>query len=264
MFPSLSLTKQHVQSSYAGIRPLIAEEGKDPSEISRKDEIFISTSGLISITGGKLTGYRKMAENVVDVVAKQFKREDGILYSSSQTKYLSIAGGEVGGSKNFESFQRGMINKGLAYGLSEKDTTSLVKRYGTNIEKIFVLYDESRNEAVEENIDLLVLAELKYGIQHECVYKPIDFFIRRTGALFFNIDLLVLAELKYGIQHEFVYKPIDFFIRRTGALFFNIDWVYKHKHDVIRYMKKYLRWTEKQMKQYIDELDTCIKEATLA
>lgn len=229
MFPSLSLTKQHVQSSYAGIRPLIAEEGKDPSEISRKDEIFISTSGLISITGGKLTGYRKMAENVVDVVAKQFKREDGILYSSSQTKYLSIAGGEVGGSKNFESFQRGMINKGLAYGLSEKDTTSLVKRYGTNIEKIFVLYDESRNEAVEENIDLLVLAELKYGIQHECVYKPVDFFIRRTGALFFNID-----------------------------------WVYKHKHDVIRYMKKYLRWTEKQMKQYIDELDTCIKEATLA
>src|SRR5699024_5924070 len=42
MFPSLNITVDDVESSWAGLRPLIGEEGKDPSEISRKDEIFES------------------------------------------------------------------------------------------------------------------------------------------------------------------------------------------------------------------------------
>jgi glycerol-3-phosphate dehydrogenase len=53
------------------IEPLIHEEGKSASELSRKDEIFESDSGLISIAGGKLTGYRKMAERVVGLVIKR-------------------------------------------------------------------------------------------------------------------------------------------------------------------------------------------------
>src|SRR5699024_8219154 len=59
MFSDVNLKAEDVESSWAGVRPLVHEEGKDPSEISRKDEIFISDSGLISIAGGKLTGYRK-------------------------------------------------------------------------------------------------------------------------------------------------------------------------------------------------------------
>src|SRR5690606_30898577 len=68
MFPSVQLTLDDVESSWAGLRPLIHEEGKSASELSRKDEIFESESGLVSIAGGKLTGYRKMAERVVDLV----------------------------------------------------------------------------------------------------------------------------------------------------------------------------------------------------
>ncbi len=61
MFPDVRIREQDIESSWAGLRPLIYEEGKDPSEISRKDEIWESDSGLITIAGGKLTGYRKMA-----------------------------------------------------------------------------------------------------------------------------------------------------------------------------------------------------------
>ncbi|MDX1667761.1 MAG: glycerol-3-phosphate dehydrogenase/oxidase, partial [Saprospiraceae bacterium] len=64
MFPDVHLREADVESSWAGLRPLIHEEGKSASEMSRKDEIFESKSGLISIAGGKLTGYRKMAERV--------------------------------------------------------------------------------------------------------------------------------------------------------------------------------------------------------
>ncbi|MEM7039750.1 MAG: glycerol-3-phosphate dehydrogenase/oxidase, partial [Bacteroidota bacterium] len=64
MFPSVKLTDADVRSSWAGIRPLIHEDGKSPSELSRKDEIFYSETGLVTIAGGKLTGFRKMAERV--------------------------------------------------------------------------------------------------------------------------------------------------------------------------------------------------------
>src|SRR5699024_8345814 len=106
MFPSLHENAGDVESSCAGLRPLIAQEGKDdPDEISRKDEIFISDSGLISMAGGKLTCYRKMAEDAVDTVVKQLKEEEVILYSQSETEHLPISGGEVGGSQGFKRFK---------------------------------------------------------------------------------------------------------------------------------------------------------------
>ncbi|GMA57268.1 hypothetical protein GCM10025858_17710 [Alicyclobacillus sacchari] len=57
MFPSVRLTDADIESSWAGVRPLIHEEGKDPSEISRKDEVFVSGSGLITIAASsRVTG----------------------------------------------------------------------------------------------------------------------------------------------------------------------------------------------------------------
>ena len=74
-FPQLNIQVGDVVSNWAGLRPLIHEEEKDPSALSRKDEIFESDSGLISIAGGKLTGYRKMAQRVNEVVIKRLKEK---------------------------------------------------------------------------------------------------------------------------------------------------------------------------------------------
>ncbi len=74
MFPSVNVTDEDIESTWAGIRPLIYEEGKDPSEISRKDEIWEGKSGLLTIAGGKLTGYRHMAQDIVDLVSKRLKK----------------------------------------------------------------------------------------------------------------------------------------------------------------------------------------------
>lgn len=106
MFPTVNVNEQDIESSWSGIRPLIQQEGKDPSEISRKDEIFVSDSQLISIAGGKLTGYRKMAESIVDLVASQWKAENGRKLPESKTKKMPLAGGEVGGSKGFKQFKK--------------------------------------------------------------------------------------------------------------------------------------------------------------
>ena len=67
---------------------MIFEDGKSASELSRKDEIFESQSGLISIAGGKLTGYRKMSERIVDLVAKRMENRYELEFREVQTENI--------------------------------------------------------------------------------------------------------------------------------------------------------------------------------
>ncbi len=73
-FPDARLQADDVISTWAGLRPLVAagETGSetDESEVSREHRIVVGQSGLITIAGGKLTTYRKMAEEVVDTATK--------------------------------------------------------------------------------------------------------------------------------------------------------------------------------------------------
>lgn len=82
--PSIMLTVKDVESAWSGLRPLIHQEGKAPSELSRKDEVFLSESRLISIAGGKLTGYRLMAKRVVDLVCKRLARREKESFPSAR------------------------------------------------------------------------------------------------------------------------------------------------------------------------------------
>lgn len=228
MFPTVKLNESHVKSSWAGLRPLIAQEGKDPSEISRKDEVFVSDSGLISIAGGKLTGYRKMGEDVINKVVKQLKKEEGILYSRSSTKTIPISGGEVGGSVGFKKFKEKQMELGLSLGIDEETLEFLIHAYGANSTVVINTFRDQQAVAEEH-----------------------------------GLDPVVFAQLTYALEHELAYKPTDFFIRRTGALFFDIEWVNKHKESVIRYMAKTLGWNGEQEEEYRAELETSLEEAVL-
>ncbi len=70
-WPDQPIDPSEVRGAWAGVRPLLRQEGKNPSEISRKDEVLIEPNGLLSIAGGKLTTYRQMAERVVDAVVER-------------------------------------------------------------------------------------------------------------------------------------------------------------------------------------------------
>ena len=227
MFPSLDLTAQDIESSWAGVRPLIHEEGKDPSEISRKDEIFISESNLITIAGGKLTGYRKMAERTVDLVVSQLSKETGQSYPSCSTDKVTLSGGYFGGSDNLEKRVRELTDQGKTLGLSEDEAESLARLYGTNVEKLFDI--------------------LRYKDNKE------------TG-----LSDAIFAQIEYGIEEEMVTKPVDFFIRRTGALFFNIDWVKQWKEPVINYMQTRLNWDDATKRAFAAQLDKAIEIAEKA
>ncbi|HWL13675.1 MAG TPA: glycerol-3-phosphate dehydrogenase/oxidase [Ureibacillus sp.] len=185
IFPEVRITAFDVESSWAGVRPLISQEGKDPSEISRKDEIWVAPSGLLTIAGGKLTGYRQMAETIVDKVVKinKFKHAMDCI-----TKELSLSGARGLNSLNFADYVANKSREGTDLGIGLQDTQRLVRKYGTNVDEVFQYLKAVNNS--EQVIPLSLYAELLYAIYNEMVMTPCDFLIRRTGYLYFNIALV--------------------------------------------------------------------------
>nr|WP_207952151.1 FAD-dependent oxidoreductase [Paenibacillus turpanensis] len=228
MFPSLHLGAEDIESSWAGLRPLIFEEGKSASEISRKDEIWQSESGLITIAGGKLTGYRKMAEMVVDLLDRLLQNEGQTGFTSCKTKTMPISGGHVGGPDRFSSFVKQKTAEGLKLGFSEEQAERLARKYGSNVDRVYELARAQDSSAAA------------FGL-------PAD----------------VLAMIVYAMEEEMAVKPIDFFNRRTGALLFNLAWVEQYKEPVIAFMKHYLQWSEAEAGQYSEELEKFIHEAVV-
>ncbi|SFF47777.1 glycerol-3-phosphate dehydrogenase [Paenibacillus algorifonticola] len=188
MFPSIKLKASDVESSWAGLRPLIHQEGKDPSEISRKDEVFVAGSGLISIAGGKLTGYRKMAESVVNTVSTQLTAEGRSGIRPSGTKNLPLSGGDFGGSAQFPAFVAKKTEEGVRAGLSREEAERLARHFGTNVDQVLGLIPQYKGQptASGQELSLSLRIELMYGLEYELTTKPADFWIRRTGNLLFD------------------------------------------------------------------------------
>jgi len=126
MFPEISLTLNDIQSSWAGLRPLIHEEGKSASELSRKDEIFVSDTELISIAGGKLTGYRKMAERIVDLVAKKYKRRFDKEFDEIKTKEIALSGGTFQNYQEVQSYTDAIYNRIAEVDFNQKDAECMI------------------------------------------------------------------------------------------------------------------------------------------
>lgn len=174
-FPDLKITKKDIISSWSGLRPLINEPGKNPSEISRKDEVFISKSGLISIAGGKLTGYRKMAQKATDIVAK-------LLHNIAEctTASIKLTGGEFTDEQAFLSAEKQTCELALTKGLTIEEGKWLFSKYGS--ESNIVL-----NGSVEDTtLPTYIALALAYSKKHEMVMKNDDFSTRRSGFAFFE------------------------------------------------------------------------------
>ncbi len=185
MFPKINLEMEDIVSSWAGLRPLIHEEGKSASELSRKDEIFTSDTGRISMAGGKLTGYRKMAERVVNQIVKKMDEDYEIEIKESATEEIPLCGSNFKKFKHVKKYINEIYERIKEDGFTNYNAWFLVTNYGIQTESILDYYSEQKGE---NNEIRLALAELHFGIDYEMVHNPMDFFIRRTGRLYFDID----------------------------------------------------------------------------
>jgi len=186
IFPSINLTPDDVISNWAGLRPLIHEDGKSPSELSRKDEIFVAPDGLISIAGGKLTGYRKMGERIVDLVIKKDHDEISQKLKSVYTKELPLGSEDFMTNEEVQAYIADLSHRISDLGLDPYYGWYLVTTYGTQSENI--LAQLSTNSTPTD----LAIAELRYGLESEMIARAEDYFVRRTGRLYFDIESIAV------------------------------------------------------------------------
>ncbi len=192
VFPQLTIDDADVISSWVGVRPLIKEHGKESTEVSRKDEIFVSPSGLISIAGGKLTGFRKMAEKVVNLLVKShFKYKVG-LKQSGITKNTLLDGNSFKSESELSQYLINLKKQFSHLGFEPELAAIFMKRYGDKMDIITGLLNVNLNHA--DKMEWLIEAEIKYGIYHEMIYFPTDFIQRQTGMLWFNRPLCILKK----------------------------------------------------------------------
>lgn len=222
IFPTVDLRVEDVESSWAGVRPLIFEEGKSAGEMSRKDEIFESDSGLLSIAGGKLTGYRKMAERVVDRVGKQMA-ETGRGLTETTTKDIVLTGGPFADFAEVKAYEKHIEQHLLAASLAPDRAAYLVANYGKQSPDII---DAATQRSEGTDVGRLAAAEAAYCIEHELAAYPIDWVERRSGRLYFDMPSIapVLEDVLGVFAEAFGYSEEEL-ERERGKVEGAVRWV---------------------------------------
>ncbi|MCG9791328.1 glycerol-3-phosphate dehydrogenase/oxidase [Flavobacterium algicola] len=157
-------TRADVLSVFAGLRPLAApeKEGKSTKEVSRSHKIFVSETGLITITGGKWTTYRKIAEDIIDkaIATRNLPKRE------CKTEHISIHGNQK---------------------TTTADRENHLYIYGTDIPKLLELQNQEPQlkAKLHPNYDY-TLAEVVWAIRHEMARTIDDVLSRRVRLLFLD------------------------------------------------------------------------------
>lgn len=153
--------REDVLSAFAGLRPLAApnDDSDSTKEISRDHKLIVSPTGLITITGGKWTTYRKMAEDTVDKAIKTA----GLPPLACRTKTTKI------------------------HGYTTQLRADHLATYGSDAERIDLLATSNRawQEKLHNDFEHIV-AEVIWATRHEMALTVEDVLARRLRILFLN------------------------------------------------------------------------------
>ena len=264
-FPDAHITLDDVESSWAGLRPLISgnagsdynggDSGKisdesfdnlvetvkqfinqdssrdeveeavrsvegqtserDPSAVSRGSKLDVGENGLVTIAGGKITDYRKMAESTLEKTIEILERDYDKFFHKINSKTYPVSGGQLDPENVDREIER-LIQHGIEKGLSPEDAAYLSNLYGSNAPKVFSLIDE---------------------------VEPVE-----------GLETKYLLSLHYALRNEMVISPVDFLVRRTNLMLFMRDKVDEVKEPLLAVMKEALGWSDEQEQAYRDEL----------
>jgi glycerol-3-phosphate dehydrogenase len=164
-FFGVTLGPQRIAGAFAGVRPLISStDSKSSVDISRKAELYETSSGMVTITGGKLTTWRRMAKMTVDRIVESDARD-----APCRTHEIPLGAPIDAGSL------------GRVAGVAEDAYESLAARYGHRADDVLVLaatHPKLRGPILEGFPDLL--AEAVHGVRHEQARGIGDVLLRRT------------------------------------------------------------------------------------
>lgn len=182
-FPAARLEAADVIATFAGLRPLVGGGGGATSDVSREEQI-IEEDGLISIAGGKLTTYRRMAAKTVDLAVRRLS-ESGHADKVGPSRTERIALGEEDSNRpaneTAAKTEDAAMAEATAAGLAPDVAEHLAHVYGRGMERVIAIAreDEGLRERMVEDLPIIA-AEIVHAARHEMAVKLTDALVRRT------------------------------------------------------------------------------------
>lgn len=168
---SMPITKDDILGVYAGLRPLLAGESEDTSQLSREHAVARPQPGLVAIAGGKYTTYRVMAKDAIDLAGQDIGE-----IKESVTEHVPLLGADG---------YAAMLN--LAHvisaqtGLKPWRVEHLLGRYGSKLDEVLALAaDDDSLLLPVKSAETYLRVELKYAVTHEGALHLADVLARRT------------------------------------------------------------------------------------
>ena len=165
----LGLTPVDIAGAYAGLRPLIQGKAGSTADLSRKHSVYEIAQGIIGITGGKMTTYRRMAIDATDRLASDLGN-----HTRSKTKWIRL------GTSDLEGLRTEVSARSLALGLSPEVAHNLVRCYGDRARDVLDIAEKEDAAAPVAPGYIPIAAEAVYTARHEMAAHLSDFLARRT------------------------------------------------------------------------------------
>ncbi len=175
---TVELTEADILGTWAGLRPLVRDAGSErTADLSRRHRVTPSASGVVTVTGGKLTTYREMAADTVDLVLEQVLGAKVVerVAKHSRTRRLPLRGAE--------GYAEVLAEAPTTSGVSPETIEHLANRYGGETRALLAMIDRDPTLAEPLVPGLPYLrAEALYAVRYEMARSVDDILSRRTRA----------------------------------------------------------------------------------
>jgi len=177
-------SREDVEAAVTQLESSTSEKHLDPSAVSRGSSLERDNNGLLTLAGGKITDYRKMAEGAMERVVEILKAEFDRSFKLINSKTYPVSGGELNPA-NVDSEIEAFAQLGVSRGLDSKEAFYLANLYGSNAPKVFALA-----HSIEQapGLSLADTLSLHYAMRNELALSPVDFLLRRTNHMLFMRD----------------------------------------------------------------------------
>ncbi|GBG95339.1 glycerol-3-phosphate dehydrogenase [Ligilactobacillus salitolerans] len=183
-----------VERAISALKTASGEKEVSASQVSRGSSLDVGEDGLITLSGGKITDYRKMAAGAMELITKTLSEEFGVEIREIDSKKLQVSGGHFDPTnveKTIEFYAKLAVGKGIP----QEEAEDLANRFGSNTGRV-VSYAADLEAA--PGLSLADTLSLHYSIAEEMTMTPVDYLLRRTNYVLFHEDKLA------GKQDAFV------------------------------------------------------------
>lgn len=184
-----------VEKAISQLRTAHAEETVNPSQVSRGSDLKVTENGLITLSGGKITDYRKMAAGALEKIREILKNEFNETVHEIDSKKLQVSGGHFD-PNNVDDTLKFYAKVAMNKGIDETDAIDLANRFGSNVSRVVSYADQG----TAEGLNLKETISLRYSVNEEMTLTPVDYLLRRTNFILFHNDQL--ATIKQPVVNE--------------------------------------------------------------